>query len=56
MITEYHEDNRIGDYIWWVGSTAKFANHYPNWQYDYDIPAILTEMYEVNWETWVSRR
>jgi CDP-paratose 2-epimerase len=56
MITEYHEDNRIGDHIWWVGSTARFANHYPTWQYNYDIPAILTEMYDVNRETWVNRR
>ncbi|GAB3090268.1 SDR family NAD(P)-dependent oxidoreductase [Micromonospora schwarzwaldensis] len=56
MITEYQEDNRVGDHIWWVGSTAKFANHYPNWKYDYDIEAILAEMYEVNRLTWIKRR
>lgn len=55
MVTEYHEDNRIGDHIWWVGSTAKFAAHYPAWSYTYDVQAILTEMYETNAKTWLRR-
>lgn len=55
MATEYQEANRVGDHIWWVGSTAKFAGHYPAWAYTYDVEAILTEMYETNQQTWVSR-
>jgi CDP-paratose 2-epimerase len=55
MVTEYHEDNRIGDHIWWVGSTAKFAAHYPAWSHTYDVPAILAEMYETNTKTWLRR-
>jgi hypothetical protein len=54
MATEYHEANRIGAHIWWVGSTAKFSAHYPAWAYTYDVEAILTEMYETNRDTWVS--
>ena len=55
MATEYHDANRIGDHIWWVGSTAKFAAHYPAWSYTDDVQAILAEMYETNHKTWVRR-
>ena len=55
MVTDYHDANRVGDHIWWVGSTAKFAVHYPSWTYTYDVEAILAEMYETNCDTWVRR-
>ncbi len=41
----YLDDNRVGDHIWWVSDVAKFSEHYPEWEYHYDIPAILQEIY-----------
>ncbi len=46
MRTEYVEDNRIGDHIWWISDTRKFQEHYPRWRQRYNIQAILTEIYE----------
>ena len=48
----YADDNRMGDHIWYVGSNAKFAAHYPDWTQHYDVPRILTEMHEANVERW----
>jgi CDP-paratose 2-epimerase len=42
----YREDNRIGDHIWWISNTAKFQRDYPEWQYRYDLEAILLEIYD----------
>ncbi|MEP1124945.1 MAG: NAD-dependent epimerase/dehydratase family protein [Ilumatobacter sp.] len=48
----YVEDNRIGDHIWWIGSNARFREHYPEWSLKYDVRAILEEMFEANKERW----
>jgi CDP-paratose 2-epimerase len=48
----YVDENRIGDHIWWIGDNRKFAEHYPGWGLTYDVPGILTEMYEMNKERW----
>jgi CDP-paratose 2-epimerase len=48
----YSETNRIGDHIWWISDNSRFSNHYPNWKLKYDVPAILTEIYEANSERW----
>ncbi len=37
----YDERNRIGDHIWWIGSNARFAGHYPEWRQEYDVRRIL---------------
>ncbi len=50
----YAEENRIGDHIWWISSTAKFASHYPQWKQRYGIKAILQEIFEANRERWAS--
>ena len=42
----YKEDNRKGDHIWWISDVRKFRDHYPAWEYKYDLRAILTEMLE----------
>jgi len=42
----YVEDNRIGDHIWYISDVRKFQNHYPDWQYQYDMDGILREIYE----------
>ncbi len=45
MNTAYSDENRIGDHIWWVGDTRKFQQHYPDWQYEYDLPALMQEIH-----------
>lgn len=41
----YAEDNRSGDHIWYISDVRKFQLHYPDWQYQYDLPAILKDIY-----------
>lgn len=41
----YAEDNRSGDHIWYISDVRKFQSHYPNWQYQYDLQAILKDIY-----------
>ena len=48
----YTETNRIGDHIWWISDLAAFEADYPGWKLNYDVPAILREIYEANLETW----
>jgi CDP-paratose 2-epimerase len=53
----YVENNRIGDHIWWIGSNAHFQEHYPEWKLEYNVRAILEEIFEANaarW-SWLSR-
>ena len=52
MLVSYDERNRIGDHIWWIGSNAKFQEHYPGWKLSYDVPRILREIYEENRDRW----
>ncbi|HEX6500975.1 MAG TPA: NAD-dependent epimerase/dehydratase family protein [Micromonosporaceae bacterium] len=52
MVTEYHEANRIGDHQWWIGSNEAFQRDYPEWRQVYDVPMILTEIYEANVDRW----
>jgi CDP-paratose 2-epimerase len=44
---------RVGDHKWWITSTATFEGHYPDWQLTYDVPMIMTEIYEANVDKWV---
>ena len=53
MITEYVDQNRIGDHIWWIGSMSAFRADYPDWKQVYDVPMILQEIYEANADKWV---
>lgn len=41
---ELSEENRIGDHIWYVSDVSKFKEHYPEWDFEYDIDKILDEM------------
>lgn len=40
----YKDDNRIGDHIWYISDVRKFKAHYPDWEYTYDIEAIIREI------------
>ncbi|MBE9236230.1 NAD-dependent epimerase/dehydratase family protein [Anabaena aphanizomenioides LEGE 00250] len=41
----YSEQNRSGDHIWYISDVSKFQNHYPQWEYKYNIDNILQEIY-----------
>jgi len=46
MNWSYAEENRIGDHIWWISDTRKFRRDYPGWTQEYDVKAILAEIFE----------
>lgn len=48
----YSDQNRIGDHMWWISDLAAFQADYPEWQLSYDVPAILTEIYEAGVKRW----
>jgi CDP-paratose 2-epimerase len=52
--TKYFDQNRRGDHIWWISDVSRFRQHYPNWHFEYDVPAILNEIYQFNIERWRS--
>lgn len=49
---KYVDQNRIGDHMWWISDVSRFQQHYPQWRHEYDVPAILKEIYELNVERW----
>ncbi len=50
----YTESNRIGDHIWYISDAKKFKTHYPNWNQQYDLHGLLSEIYEKNAERWAA--
>jgi CDP-paratose 2-epimerase len=50
--SQYVEENRRGDHIWWISDVSRFQKHYPNWKIQYDVPDILQEIYDLNVERW----
>ena len=53
MHTQYVEDNRIGDHIWWISDMTKFKTHYPGWTHTKNVNDILSEIYTYNKDRWV---
>lgn len=45
MNYSYIEENRIGDHIWYISDVKKFQDHYPEWDYNYDLTSTLEQMY-----------
>jgi CDP-paratose 2-epimerase len=45
LIYEYNESNRNGDHIWYVSDVSKFGRDYPDWNFRYDLNAILEEIH-----------
>lgn len=41
----YDETNRIGDHIWYISDVTKFKNHFPNWQWKFNLKQTVEEMY-----------
>jgi CDP-paratose 2-epimerase len=42
----YSETNRIGDHIWWISDLSRFRNHYPSWNWKYNLEDILVQIYD----------
>lgn len=49
---QYVDQSRRGDHIWWISDLTHFREHYPAWRPEFDVPAILQEIYELNAERW----
>jgi CDP-paratose 2-epimerase len=41
---------RAGDHIWWISDVRKFKRDFPEWNFKYDIRAILREIVEATAE------
>nr|WP_321444676.1 NAD-dependent epimerase/dehydratase family protein [uncultured Cohaesibacter sp.] len=48
----YDEENRIGDHIWWISDISRFQQDYPDFKLQFDIQAILEEMFENGHQRW----
>ena len=44
MDISYAEDNRVGDHIWWISDVTRFKKDYPEWEFQYDLPKIVSEI------------
>ncbi|MDT8445862.1 MAG: NAD-dependent epimerase/dehydratase family protein [bacterium] len=42
----YSETNRIGDHMWWISNVNKFKEHYPSWDFKYDLRDIMSQIHE----------
>lgn len=40
----YDKTNRSGDHIWYISDVSKFKSHFPNWDFSYNIDAIIEEI------------
>ncbi|WP_028982333.1 NAD-dependent epimerase/dehydratase family protein [Sporocytophaga myxococcoides] len=45
MNYSYSDTSRVGDHIWYISDLSKFKNHYPAWNYKYDLPNTLEEIF-----------
>ncbi len=48
----YHDENRMGDHIWYVSDVSRFQSHYPEWKLTYNVADILQDIFDVNKERW----
>lgn len=49
---ELSDENRIGDHRWWISDLGPFKRDFPEWSLEFDVPAILREIFEHNVERW----
>ena len=41
---DYNPTNRVGDHICYISDLSKIRAHFPNWNLEYDLPKIVTEI------------
>ncbi len=46
MNYSYMETNRIGDHIWYISNLSKFKEHYPDWNWNYNLTSTLSQIYD----------
>lgn len=46
MNYQYSDQNRKGDHIWYISDVSKFKNHYPTWDYKYDLKTTLLQIFD----------
>jgi CDP-paratose 2-epimerase len=46
---------RMGDHRWWISDLAGFQADYPDWELEYDVDGMLSEIHERNVEHWTAR-
>lgn len=49
--TEYVEQNRSGDHMWYISSLDKFKDHYPDWDITVDLKRTINQIYESLFKT-----
>ena len=42
----YSDTNRIGDHIWYISNLNKFKEHYPGWNWSYDLDQTLVQIHD----------
>lgn len=42
----YSETNRIGDHIWYISNLNKFKEHYPDWNWHYDLKQTMLQIHD----------
>jgi len=42
----YSDTNRIGDHIWYISDVGRFREHYPGWEFRYDLDDIMRQIFE----------
>ena len=50
---QYAHTPRAGDHVWWISSTRRFTEHYPEWTRRYDLRGTLEQMLEGQMARWV---
>jgi CDP-paratose 2-epimerase len=48
----YSDKHRVGDHRWYISDIGKFQRHYPEWRLQYDLRALLEDLYDRNVERW----
>ena len=46
MNFSYSETNRSGDHIWYISDVGKFKEHYPQWDFQYNLEDTLAQIFE----------
>lgn len=46
MLINYSDSNRIGDHIWYISDLSKFKQHYPNWNWEFNLETTLIEIHD----------
>ena len=48
------DEPRMGDHRWWISALDEFTSDYPEWTVEYDVAAVLEEIFEHNVERWTA--